>query len=148
MSVWDDRVTSCLLYNTFNITLKDRRGRIFTMDKLYFGLLLTIALHLCHGQSHCRTSYMCCFRNIGGKSAISSLISRRYIYPATCQRACQRRPECIASTYDPTAETCELHADAEDGACMSLSSAAGFFFCMVKNDGGPCQQVWDQDPFY
>ena len=112
-------------------------------DRMGFTLLVfTITLNLCHAQSQCNTMETCQLKDTRGTSTASSLIPRSSVYPPRCPVLCSRRAECLATTYDPTTENCELHEVYADGApCMTLSTNLGSSFSMVKEPGIPCPKV-------
>ena len=106
------------------------------------GILLLVAVNTCHAQPKCRTTEMCKLKNTRGVSTNSSLIRRNSLYPASCPRACSQRPDCIATTYDPATETCDLHVEDADGTrCIDVSTNVGSTFTMKKWFGIPCPKV-------
>ena len=55
---------------------------------------------------------------------------------------CSQHDKCMATTYDPAAENCELHEAYEDDApCISLSAKVDSTFSMMKLPGVPCPEV-------
>ena len=106
--------------------------------------LSIVLLFVYRGQSQCIPSEMCCYHNTRGISANSSLTMRRTMYPASCRWACTMSPECDGTTYNPTTETCELHAEVDGEPFISLIADIGLSFCMSKNHEGSCPKVSGQ----
>ena len=107
-----------------------------------FSILLMVAVNICQAQPKCRTTEMCELENTRGVSTNSSLVRRSSIYPASCPRACSQRPDCIATTYDPATETCDLHVVDADGAlCINVSTSVGSTLALTKWFGIPCPKV-------
>ena len=106
------------------------------------GILLIATLSGCHVQSQCRTTDTCELQNIHAISETYTLIPLIDIYPASCPGFCSQHAECIAATYDPTTEECQLHqADAEGAPCTTLTAKIGSTFPMMKLPGIPCPKV-------
>ena len=109
---------------------------------LTLRLLLIITLEVAHAQQQCETSEICKLENTSAKSITSSLIPRSLTYPVSCLRMCIENAECMATTYDPETEHCELHEAYADGApCFALSVKIGSIFSMMKLPGIPCPKV-------
>ena len=106
------------------------------------NLLLVFALTMVHAQSKCRTREICKLENTRATSNASSLIQRSIIYPASCPGVCLQHAECMAATYDPETENCELHEAYADGVpCIELSAKFGSIFSMIKVPGITCPKV-------
>ena len=106
------------------------------------SLLLVFIHKATHAQSQCKTSDICKLENTRATSSASSLIPRSSVYPSSCSGLCLQHAKCMATTYDPATERCELHEVYEDGAsCISLSAMNGSNFWMMKFTGIPCPKV-------
>ena len=106
------------------------------------GILLIATLSGCNTQSQCRTADICELQNIHAVSETYTHIPKSDIYPASCPGFCSQHAECIATTYDPTADQCQLHqADAEGAPCTTLTTKVGSTFSMMKLPGIPCPKV-------
>ena len=107
-----------------------------------FTILLMVAVNTCHGQSKCATTEMCELDNTLGLSNNSLVIPRSSIYPGSCSLACFQRADCIATTYDSTTETCDMHiAEADGTLCINVSANVGSAFTMAKWSDIPCSKV-------
>ena len=107
------------------------------------SLLWIIALVVYHVKSQCTSAEGCLLRNTRGISTNFSIISKRSIYPRSCLRLCFKSSECIATTHDPSSDTCELHETVGAGSpCMTLVSHVGNSFWMLKQPERPCPKVW------
>ena len=105
-------------------------------------VLLAVTLTVCCANSQCKTTETCQLENTRGTSTASSIIPRSSIYPASCPAVCSLNAECIATTFDPTTENCELHEAYVDGApCITLSTDVGSTFWMMKESELPCPKV-------
>ena len=106
-------------------------------------LLLIVTLKVAHAQSQCQTSEICELENTHAISTAWSLIPRSSVYPVSCLALCLQHVECMATTYDPETENCELHGTYADGAtdCIGLSAKVGSTFSMMKLPGISCPQV-------
>ena len=106
------------------------------------SLLLVFALTMIHAKSKCRTREICQLENTRAISNASSLIQRSLIHPTSCPGVCLQNAECMATTYDPETENCELHEAYADGVgCIELSAKFGSILSMIKVPGIPCPKV-------
>ena len=106
------------------------------------SLLWIFLLNVYDVRSQCTTNDACWLKNTRGVSFDSSLIPRNSIYPDSCLRFCSHSSECVAATYNPNADTCELHeAGAEGAPCMPLVTDVGSSFWMMKHPERQCPNV-------
>ena len=106
------------------------------------SLLLIVTLKGAHAQSQCNTSEICELENTCAISTAWSHFSRSSVYRVSCLWVCLLQGECMATTYDPETENCELHETYADGApCIALSAKVGSTFSMMRLPGISCPQV-------
>ena len=106
------------------------------------SLLWIFFLNVYDVQSQCTTNNACWLSNTRGVSTDSFLIPRGSIYPESCLRFCSHSSECVAATYNPNADICELHeAGAEGAPCMTLGTDVGSSFWMMKHPERQCPKV-------
>ena len=143
LTVIQHLLESTLSINSSSNAFRNTVISLMMADKVeFYLLLLTITLTLYHAQSQCNTIETCELEDIRGTSTASSLIPRSSAYPPLCAMLCSQRAECLATTYDPATESCELHEAYADGApCMTLSINDGSSFSMMKEPGIQCPQV-------
>ena len=104
-------------------------------------LLLIIKLNEHQVLPECTAADLCSLENTRGLSVYNGSIPRRSV-STSCPRVCSLNSKCIATTYNPQTENCDLHEAGTTGTpCMTLVPDLGSSFWMIKHLERSCPKV-------
>ena len=110
--------------------------------------LLVVQFHISPVLT-CNMEEVCEMLNTRGDTRTYREIAWKLNGTMTCEGYCMQLPRCVASTSDPSSQSCVLHeADGDGWPCVILTEELGPAFKIKMPPGRPCPTVREGSCFF